>query len=118
MGRVAACVALLAMLLRLGSAAALPLPPAVTLDALFAGEICHAPGTDQPSDPGDQPTHAHDCELCPACLTFAPILASGAPMVLPAPVMVAIRYIIPPPGAGPPAADPAFFQPRGPPRLV
>ncbi len=118
MGRVAALIALLAMILRLGSAAAFPLPPEMALDTLLASEICHAPGTDQPADPAGQPAHAHDCELCPACLTFAPILAADAPVVAPAPAMGAIRYILPPPGGGPPAADPAFFQPRGPPRLV
>ena len=118
MGRVAVFIALLAMLLRLGSAAALPPPPVPALDTLLAGEICHAPGTDRPADPAGQPGHGHACELCPACVTFAPVLAADVPAATPAPAPGTIRYLLPPPGAAPPAADLAFFQPRGPPRLA
>jgi hypothetical protein len=115
-------VVLLALLVRLLPAA---LPAQATASSaaiaalLDAAQICHAQGsaTDAPSAP-DMPAEkrAHDCALCPVCLTHAPLLAFSttgpdehAPLLRPAPAHAA------PPATGPPAARFATPNPRGPP---
>lgn len=114
-GRVAVFAALLAVAVRLLAGVA-PLPPGEVLAALGGSEICHAPGSTAPADEGGGA--AHDCALCPACLSALPPLVAGPVATQPMRVVFAVRYAMPAPGAGPPAAVFANARPRGPPGLV
>ena len=113
-GRAAALLALLALVLRLSAAMAMPVPAAATLDVLLGVAICHGGG--ETDAPGGQPAvPAHDCTLCPACFIPLPGLA-GAPAFIPAPPPVATqRFVLPAAGAGPPVRAFASPQPRAPP---
>ena len=111
-GQVAVFAALLAVAVRLLAGVA-PLPPGGVLAALGGSEICHAPGSTAPSDDGG--TAAHDCTLCPACLSALPPVVSGPMDAAPLRIVFAVRYAMPAPGAGPPAADFDHARPRGPP---
>ncbi len=109
-------LAILAVVVRLVAGVA-PLPPAEVLAALGGSDICHAPESNTPADDGHG-NAAHDCALCPACLTALPSLMAGPTATAPSVVAYAVRYVQPPSGAGPPAAQNASARPRGPPGLV
>ena len=110
-----ALLALLAVVARLGAAMAMPMPREASLAALLGVQICHAPGSDQPADPA-LPA-AHDCQLCPACISVAPILTATPAAAIAASAAVPVCYLLPP-GAGPPTAARDDAQPRGPPLSV
>ena len=107
-------LAVLGLCGRIAAAMAIPaLPAPATLDALLGVEICHADGstTDKPGAPG----HLHDCELCPACLSIVAVMPQTAPAMMVAVQVESVRYLLPPPGAGPPAPRFTVATPRGPP---
>ena len=114
--RAVALLALLAVVARLGAAMAMPMPREASLAALLGVQICHAPGSDQPADPA-LPA-AHDCQLCPACISFAPILTATPAAASAASAAVPVCYLLRPPGAGPPTAARDDAQPRGSPLSV
>ncbi|MCX7382652.1 MAG: hypothetical protein NT133_14830 [Alphaproteobacteria bacterium] len=116
LGRVAVFAALLAVAVRLLAGVA-PLPPGEVLAAFGGSAICHAPGSTTPADEGEG-NAAHDCALCPACLSVLPPPMAGPVATGPARAIFAVRYAMPAPGAGPPAAEFTIARPRGPPGLV
>ena len=110
-------LAVLGLCGRIAAAMAMPAMPApATLDALLGVEICHADGgtPEQPAAPG----HLHDCELCPACLSLVAVLPQAAPAQSAAARVESVRYLLPPPAAGPPASRFTLAAPRGPPAPV
>lgn len=116
LARAARLFALLAVAVRL-AAGIVPIPASAWQSVLNGGEICHAPGGEAPA-PGQSDHAAHDCTLCPACLTALPLLANAAPPAPSAPAVMAVRFLLPAPGAGPPARAFAQARPRGPPAAV
>lgn len=113
-GQAIALLALFALVARLS--AAMPAPVELTLDALLGTSICHG----APDAPADAPVgqHAHDCLLCPACLSVAPVLAASTPASAPAPSLAPLRFVLPQSGAGPPPRAFATAQPRAPPHFA
>ena len=109
------CVMMLALALRL-----LPAPAgAATADAWGGIPICHADptGAEPAGSPaGKQDKTAHDCVLCPVCLTTAlPFGLGAAAPALPGEPTVAALARPTPPATGPPVQRPTAAQPRGPP---
>jgi hypothetical protein len=101
-------------------AAAAPAPFAASSDDALAGfPICHASGA--PAAPDQPAPPAHDCPACVLCVAGASHAWASplsAPVVLPAPRLVAaVPYAAARPRA-PPAVFLAAAQPRGPPRLI
>lgn len=117
-GRLALVVSVLAVLARLAAGVA-PVPAEDWFAALQGGSICHAPGSE---GTGGSDSSGHgagiDCGLCPACLTAAPVLADAPPVPRLVRAVFAVRYVLPPPGRGPPTPAHAEARPRGPPGLV
>lgn len=105
-GQLLRALVLVAVLARL-----VPMPPAMVLP--FAVPVCHSDGG---SDSVPERGKAHDCILCPVCLT-AQVQAAVTSEAIPAAPIPPERAAawVSPPATGPPAAASVVPPPRGPP---